>query len=259
MKQTKILGISAKKQGGKNTSLNYIYGQVMADMGLIDRFQINDRGQLIVPTVDPDGKTGWGGFDPFSSHEAVCVYMAENLDPFIKAYSFADPLKRFCIDVMGLREEQCYGTDVDKNTATTYTWGDFDKLGCEIPEGKKPEYFMTAREVLQQFGTNVMCKLYHDIWVGATVNSIKRDSPGLAIICDIRFPNEVEGVQQVGGKVMRLLRAPFGNDDQHSSETALDTYDNWDIVVDNRDVNIPDNNELIKNALIDLFGEELEL
>jgi len=37
----------------------------------------------------------------------------------IKTYSFADPLKRnICIDLLGLTEQQCYGSDEDKNSLT---------------------------------------------------------------------------------------------------------------------------------------------
>ena len=36
--------------------------------------------------------------------------------------SFADDLKEFCINVLELRREQCYGSDDDKNTPTNYLW-----------------------------------------------------------------------------------------------------------------------------------------
>jgi len=257
---TKILGISAKKQGGKNTSLNYIFGQTMCDMGVISEFKIDDKGRLVVPTVDGDGKISWGGFDPLSRDPAVRQFMAETMDPYIKAYSFADPLKRFCVDVMGLREEQCFGTDDDKNTlAEPYAWEDFHKLGCDVLAGREPEQVMTGREVMQQFGTNIMRVLNFDIWTNATIRQIKRETPGIAIICDVRFINEVTCIQEAGGKVMRLMRAPFSGQDEHSSETALDGYEGFDAFVDNRDVSIAENNELVKNQLIEFWGNEVEV
>lgn len=38
--------------------------------------------------------------------------------------SFADTLKEFCIETLGLTREQCYGTDEEKNTPTKYNWED---------------------------------------------------------------------------------------------------------------------------------------
>ena len=54
----------------------------------------------------------------------------------------------------------------------------------------------------------------------ATIRKIKEESPELAIICDCRFPNEVDGIKKAGGKTIRLTR----NDespDVHESEPSL--------------------------------------
>ena len=110
---------------------------------------------------------------------------------------------------------------------------------------------MTAREVMQYVGTEIFRKMYGNVWVDSTIRKIKQDNPTMAIVCDIRFPNEVEGVQQVGGKVLRLLRDPYQGEDQHASETALDDYppEKFDWVVDNREQSIEEQN----NAIFQLF------
>jgi hypothetical protein len=259
---TKILGISAKKQGGKNTSLNYIFGQTMCDLGVISEFQIDDKGRLIVPTVDSEGKISWGGFDPLSRDPMVRQFMAETMDPYIKAYSFADPLKAFCVDVLGLEPHQCYGTDDQKNELTQYKWADFESVLPPMHadlNGYNLKDYMTGRQILQIVGTDMMRSINNDIWVNATINAILRDAPGIAIICDVRFPGEVIKIQDHGGKVMRLMRAPFSGDDEHSSETALDDYEGFDALVDNRDVSILENNMLIKDQLIEFWGNEVDV
>ena len=95
--------------------------------------------------------------------------------------------------------------------------------------------YMTAREFMQYFGTNVMRQMYGPIWVDHTINTIMREQTELAIIADVRFPNEVEAVQSAGGTVIRLTRNKLK--DLHDSETALDKskYDwsNFDHIVDN--------------------------
>lgn len=255
---SKILGISAKKQGGKNTSMNFIFGLVMGQVGIFDRFRIDDQGRLIIPIFD-DAKQDFVEmcFDPLNRGDEE--WFQKNLDPHIKAYSFADPLKRFCVDVLGLKEEQCYGTDDQKNTPTKFVWGDFMKLGCVCPPNRTPEDFMTGREVMQQFGTDVMRKLYKGVWVDTTLRKIKREKPGVAIICDVRFWDEADGILENDGQVMRLMRAPFAGQDEHESETALDNYPRFSTVVDNRDVTITMNNALVLKALIDLWGEEWQV
>ena len=73
---------------------------------------------------------------------------------------------------------------------------DFTRLFySSIPKG-----FMTGREVLQYVGTNIFRKMYNNVWVDATLRLIQEEQPELAIIADVRFPNEVEGVQKAGGK-----------------------------------------------------------
>ena len=56
------------------------------------------------------------------------------------------------------------------------------------------------------------------------------------IITDVRFPNEVEAIEDKGGTVIRIERTPrsYGTEFEieHSSETALDDYD-FDYVINN--------------------------
>lgn len=40
----------------------------------------------------------------------------------VSVCSFADTLKEFCIETLGLSCEQCYGTDEQKNSPTEYLW-----------------------------------------------------------------------------------------------------------------------------------------
>lgn len=129
------------------------------------------------------------------------------------------------MNILGLSYEQCYGSDIDKNTLTDITW-----------DNKK----LTAREVMEVVGTDIFRKLKNDVWVSSTIERIKKDKPGLAIIPDCRFPNEVNLIKDNQGKILRLTRNPF--DSIAKAELALDKehYDwsNFDYVCDNKDMNI---------------------
>ena len=58
--------------------------------------------------------------------------------------------------------------------------------------------------------------MYENIWFDACIRRIKKDNPELALISDVRFPNEIKGVQKEGGIVFGLPRDLFN--DSHKSE-----------------------------------------
>ena len=124
--------------------------------------------------------------------ECVMKYTNGSNQPYntTKIYNFADPLKQdICMNILGLTYDQCYGTDMDKNTLTDIQWDD-QKL--------------TAREVMQIVGTDIFRKLKNNVWADATINKIAQTEGSLAIIADCRFPNEVDAIKQAGGIVIKL-------------------------------------------------------
>ena len=98
-----------------------------------------------------------------------------------------------------LTPQQVYGTDEDKNTPTPY--------------GK------TAREFLQSFGTDIMRSIKDTVWVDYTLKLIQQEQSALALIPDVRFPNEVNATHKAGGYVLRLDREVYSS--THNCETAL--------------------------------------
>jgi len=152
-------------------------------------------------------------------------------------YSFADPLKKdICMGVLGLTEQQCYGSDDDKNTMTDLWWDGVN---------------LTAREAMEIIGTKLFRALKTNVWVDATINKIKSQNLDLAIIADCRFPNEVEAIKNNGGLNIRLDLDPFNS--QSTSEKSLDRdeYDwsNFDLVIENSKMNIDQKNKSILHFL----------
>ena len=256
---TKILGISGRKQSGKNTVASFLHGMEMVSAGIISDFRFSTDGQLIVPiqTIAGDGKESieYGAFEVDRKDPDFVEYMSSNVWPFIKLYSFADMLKmNICIQVLGLSYEQCYGTDKDKNTETHLKWTDMptgnpnDNRMTTTQSTKN----MTAREVMQYIGTDLFRKMDTDIWVKATLRQIELEGPALAVVCDCRFPNEVRQIKQAGGKVVRMNRNNHG-DDNHASETMLDPenfdWKEFDAVVDNQNMDVRQANEKVYQLL----------
>jgi hypothetical protein len=209
-----IVVISGKKGSGKNTAANQIVAQYLNKM--VD--------PLVMPwSVDNLGLLRYRNL-PVPA-EAI---------PFRVAFlSFAAPIKHFCMDVLGLTHDQCWGTDDDKNTLTKFRWDNVASKHGSLRQG-----FMTARDVMQVFGTDLMRTWHPDVWAEACAAMAVKETVELTLITDCRFPNEVDVFRKIKGQIadcdiwlIRLLRSPYN--DQHPSETALDTYplSQFDLVV----------------------------
>lgn len=211
----KIIGISGRKQSGKNTCANYISGYILKSLGLIYDMNINQHGELEIKTQDQTGSIDWGVLSLLRKDNEFSSYAEHGIWPHVKIYHFADYLKKICVDLFDLEPKQVYGTDVDKNTDTPYN--------------------MTAREFLQYLGTDVMRKIKDTVWVDVTIKKILEEQSSVAIIPDVRFPNEVQAIHQAGGCVIRLTRDPHRS--QHPCEIALDeehyNWSNFDHIINN--------------------------
>lgn len=232
----KIIGISGRKQSGKNTAANYITGTILSSRDMVEDFRVNTEGKLEIKTANKRNEKAWGVFDPTRKDLEFIEYAENELWPYTKVYHFADQLKDLSIKLMGLPPEKVYGSDKQKNSKINVLW----ETMPENTEGKKGR--MTVREFLQHFGTNVMRKMKDDIWVKATINKIISENSEVAIIPDVRFPNEVEAIRDNGGIVLRLTRDIFR--DKHKCESSLDKsvfdWSNFDYVVENSECSVED-------------------
>lgn len=127
---------------------------------------------------------------------------------------------------------------------------------------------LTVRQALQEIGT----KWFRSRWPETWINSWKGRTRGyrVVLVADIRFPNEVRAVQDMGGHVIRFTRAPFAEEDQDASETALDRMQElthakfnqltimghvdedttrFDALLDNRRMTIPEQNFAVWSLL----------
>jgi hypothetical protein len=164
-----------------------------------------------------------------------------------KIYSFADPLKQdICINILNLTYDQCYGSDEDKNSLTNILWENIPGYNGSLSG------YMTARQVMEVLGTSIFRKIKNDIWVRATLNTIKRENFDIAIIADCRFPNEVDDIINSNGFVIRLCRDSFRSNAE--AETALDkqnyNWSNFNLIIDNNNMAIEEKNTYIQQFLI---------
>lgn len=86
--------------------------------------------------------------------------------------------------------------------------------------------------LLQALGTDVLRRIDPDIWVRVMAEEIAEEAPRIALIPDVRFPNEADFIRRSGGILVRVVRlnadyTPWiakDRDPQHASEIALDGY-----------------------------------
>ena len=109
-----------------------------------------------------------------------------------------------------------------------YGFADALKAYCRVAFGMRKK----DAPLLQYVGTDIFRKKDPDVWVRVLLDTIEDQQPDLAIITDVRFPNEANAVRAAGGKLVHVSRlnedgshyvAP-DRDPLHLSETALDAY-----------------------------------
>lgn len=267
MTETNIVAFCGKKQSGKSTSCNFLYGhsmQLADETGELTQ-RVNDQGLLVTSTqaIGADGKIekGEGVLDVNQKSYEWAQYAGHYIWPYVKSFSFAEALKDICTEVLGLAPEQCHGTDAEKNTYTHLLWENMPGIQTvdPTPSFEVSNMFgqcyhaagpMTGREVMQFVGTDVFRKMYDAVWVNFCMKQILIDQPKLAVIPDCRFPNEVAAVREAGGKVIHLLGdfAANKSGDGHESENALDGV-KVDAVIDNRTMDLHETNNRILEIL----------
>lgn len=205
------------------------------------------------------GKKGSGKdtlADFFSDH---CI---NDLKLRIEKISFASALKQTCGKLFGIKNENLYGTDEQKNEPTKYKWSDmpgyineptlfrFKELDIDIDKMglfHKSDKNISSREFLQFFGTEICRKMNVNVHVESLFNSINCSNKDIFVVPDVRFSNEVRSIQNNGGVVVRLTRNPLN--DCHESEKELDLFDGFDMIIDNSNMSIEQEFFMLKDFL----------
>jgi hypothetical protein len=158
------------------------------------------------------GLSGWAK----SGKDTIANYLVENHG--YRRVSFADPMREALIRLDP--KIPFYGADISLSTAVRL-------IGWEDLKRENPD----VRELLQRFGTEVGRDMFgQNFWVDLALSRIQ---PGEKIVfADVRFKNEAEAIQSLGGVVVRVNRDGILAANDHSSEHDLDDY-NFDLVIDN--------------------------
>jgi len=139
----------------------------------------------------------------------------------IKLYALADALKEECAAKHGQLLEE------------------FRRVHDREPKPPKEDPVYGWSEILQWYGTDVVRARDPDYWIRKLHERIQQDAPEVAVITDVRFPNEGDFVKLRGGYLVEVLRknpdgsryVDPGRDPRHISELAMDDYGRWDFIL----------------------------
>lgn len=115
-----------------------------------------------------------------------------------KRMSYAGPLKDAIAAIFNWDRELLEGT-----TKYSREWRDtVDPWWAERLDIKH----LTPRWVLQQWGTEVGRRAFHDdIWIASVENQLRNIKDNI-VISDCRFPNELKSIKNAGGITIRVYR-----------------------------------------------------
>lgn len=175
------------------------------------------------------------GKDTAAQHIQNLVGEGERRQSQVAIKSFADPLKKFCMDTLGLSRGQCYGTSLERESHSDIKWTDINMSVAMQHTSKwkdKQDWDakLTARDVLQIVGTDVLRNFYQNIWARAAAISALDSPTPIVVFADTRFPNEILEFESLAeqGKIKLLtirIYRPGLVQDSHPSELALDKWD----------------------------------
>lgn len=90
---------------------------------------------------------------------------------------------------------------------------------------------ITPRWVLQQWGTNLCRQHFHDdIWIASLENKLRKIKDNV-VITDVRFPNEIEAIKAVNGKVIRIKRGPDPEWVEYAASINLNEIDDTEVAL----------------------------
>jgi hypothetical protein len=156
-----------------------------------------------------------------------------------KKLYFALPLKQLCADILdisidGLNKAKNENTDIGLYIGDDICTILAEETDIPLETVKETCYGKTinnVREMLQFIGTDLI-RQYNKDW---HVNRIKEmiDPQYDYVLDDVRFPNEKQLIEELGGDCWFVTRTTFDNVSNHESETSLTWHNCWNKVIVN--------------------------
>ena len=155
--------------------------------------------------------------------------------------TFATMLAECLFDVTGNRfvmmafaNELKKRIQIDFDLSYDQLWGDHK----EVEDRRYPinDRFWTAREIMQSYG-EFFRSIDYNFWINNLFRTISDKEYDNVIVTDVRHTNEAEAILSNGGVLIRVDAANRSTStvhgSSHISETGLDGFNRFTLVVDN--------------------------
>lgn len=200
--------------------------------------QILGRDQVKTKPVIHSLIFGFAGKARSGKDTAVAEILKQSSHAYdVRRYAFADELKREinqsalnsggmrALFSDGLREEGGGGYyQTNGNIIPLPNWvqyeEDADMTDPLCPLGKQ-------RSLTQWWGTQYRRSVDPDYWLDKVISRISEEQPEVALITDVRFPNEMLWCKEYGD-VIKVVRPGAPPVNEHVSEKALDGVPDWE-------------------------------
>ena len=197
-------------------------------------------------------------------------YKHQALIPKKKSYktiAFADPIKEMLSSLLNMDRWEFESRNIKencivclKNLSKIYTNGydieaysllsdsKFSKIAKEWNPELSKQYYLSIRQVMQLFGTEIMRNTIDDkIWINCVLNRSYNQN---LIISDLRFITEYEEIKNRNGFIIYIDRGLTPG--LHKSESEMQTLLNqnkFDLIIDNKNISLKELFNLLKANL----------
>ena len=198
-------------------------------------------------------------------------YRHQNLIPKKKIYktvAFADPIKEMLSHLLNINREDFESREIKENCfvnfsnfCKVYTNGigpqfipeylpdsKFSKLAKEWNPELSKEYYLSVRQVMQLFGTEIMRNILDDkIWINCVLN---RSNKNNLIISDLRFITEYEEIKKRNGFIIYIDRGLTPGTHKSESEMQILLNQNkFDLIINNKNISLKELFNIIKEQI----------
>ncbi len=248
----KIVLLAGAKASGKTTAATAIYGYTLTQRGAIPNAQIDQSGRMSI-VYDKEKNEGIV-FDIDNKDPEFLEFKNRQTSKYVNHVGFADELKRVSSQLFGLDHAKLIGTNDQKNELSHIKWADMNKLLPAKKKKKDAPEFMTNREFLEVFGTDICRTIYGNCHILSAHKKLTALSPEVGIIPDCRFTNEFEFFENLTDvEVVKIKFARNVHNSEAESENGLKDVDDsrYDLVIHNEELSLSEKNNLIINFLVE--------
>ncbi|SHJ84280.1 hypothetical protein SAMN02745165_03323 [Malonomonas rubra DSM 5091] len=194
---------------------------------------------------------------PLLEGEAQIIPMAMVLRDEVDAFLRAIGAEEHVPLVYGCQEDKLRVFYIDEAKALQQCpqWAGFVAEHGDIQD-RAGQSAVTVRRILQWWGTEYRRAQDPDYWTKAWARKVSGyDLEKVHILVDdVRFMNELRTLRELGAKMVKIDRPGFAAGGNHASETSLDDYHDWCLIL--RNTGTLDEFKQKVEDLLDLFANE---